>query len=93
MLAHVCSGTQNDCYNPYDSYGEICVHCNCCGRIDKATMHKCRIETDKRHLEETREHLTDPYCQSEVQQKNIRLSIQQYLDCIAASEKAVLKGE
>ena len=31
------------CWNTYDSYGEICVHCGCCSK-DKATRHKARAE-------------------------------------------------
>lgn len=30
------------CWNPYDSYGEICVHCGCCSK-DKETRYKSRI--------------------------------------------------
>jgi len=92
MEAHVCFGTQNDCYNPYDSYGESCVHCNCCGRIDKSTMYECRIATDKRQLEEDRQKIDNPEFQTEIQQKNIKLNIQWYLKRIETSENEIKKG-
>ena len=35
-------GVSKDCIN-HDSYGEICVHCNACGRFDEKTMWKARL--------------------------------------------------
>lgn len=40
-----------NCWNLYDSYGEICVHCGCCSK-DKAERYKARIATIKGWLEE-----------------------------------------
>ena len=31
---HFCIGVIEDCQNVEESYGEICVHCNKCGRFD-----------------------------------------------------------
>ncbi len=47
---HIDYAVKPNCYNPMDSMGEICTMCNCCGRVDKTTMHQCRVEADKRHL-------------------------------------------
>lgn len=87
----ICISAMDKCYNPYDSYGEICVGCNCCGRVDKSTMYQCRIETDKRHLAETVQKLTDKDYQTELQQKNILSSIEHFIKNIRKSE-AALKG-
>lgn len=32
---HVSYGVTDDCKNLKESYGEICVRCNKCGRFDK----------------------------------------------------------
>lgn len=32
-MIHIDIGVADNCQNP-DSYGEICVHCNKCGRFD-----------------------------------------------------------
>lgn len=32
---HVSYGVTDDCKNLEESYGEICVKCNKCGRFDK----------------------------------------------------------
>jgi hypothetical protein len=29
---HVCLPVSDRCYNLAESYGEICVHCGCCGK-------------------------------------------------------------
>ena len=34
MIAHTCYGVIDDCKNE-ESYGEICLQCNKCGRFDK----------------------------------------------------------
>lgn len=52
MAGHICIGAADNCYNLYDSYGEICVHCNCCGRIDPKTEYQCRLALNERMLEE-----------------------------------------
>lgn len=32
---HVSCGVSKDCKNKEESYGEVCVRCNKCGRFDK----------------------------------------------------------
>ena len=32
---HLCISVIDDCKNLQESYGEICVRCNKCGRFDK----------------------------------------------------------
>lgn len=91
MKADVCFGIQNDCYNVMDSYGEICVGCNCCGLFDKSTMYQCRIATDKRHLEEEQADIDNPDYPDVGQQENIRKNIEWLQKKIAESEEMVRK--
>lgn len=46
MIAIVDEQVRNECWNLYDSYGEICVHCGCCAK-DMVTRYKARIEAIK----------------------------------------------
>lgn len=41
---------QDDCYNPYESYGECCVRCGCCAR-DLMTRTRARRDLHKRLAE------------------------------------------
>ena len=54
-MMHTCFSVAKDCKNLYDSYGEICVGCNCCGRIDPKTKLQCQLELAKRQLEESQQ--------------------------------------
>lgn len=33
MIVHTCFSVREDCKNLMESYGEICVQCNKCGRF------------------------------------------------------------
>ena len=48
---HVSYSITDDCIN-HNSYGAICVWCNCCGRVDKKTMKEAQLEYYKECLEE-----------------------------------------
>lgn len=48
----VCYSVTNNCVNLFDSYGEICVGCNACGRFNESTKHKCYLDVLKRQLAE-----------------------------------------
>jgi hypothetical protein len=48
---HISIPALEDCING-DSYGEICVRCNACGRFDKSTQKECAIKMYKRQLQE-----------------------------------------
>lgn len=58
-MTFVGESVTKNCKNLIDSYGEICVFCNCCGRIDKSTMHDAQIATYTRQLQEFANHLSD----------------------------------
>jgi hypothetical protein len=52
MQAFVSFSALKNCQNPYDSYGEICVHCNACGRFDISTQNECKKRVMERQLEQ-----------------------------------------
>jgi len=54
MSSVVCYGALKDCYAITWSYGEICVGCNCCGRInsDKNKILKAKLRYAKEQLSE-----------------------------------------
>ncbi len=72
---NVCKSIMKNCQNPYDSYGEICVGCNCCGRFGEDTMWQARYDLAVRELSDLVEKLTSEHFQSNLQQANICSSI------------------
>ena len=78
MNAFICSGVSKECLNPYDSYGEICVHCNACGRDDVATMYDCQIKLYTDKLEEEKTQLNDSSW-DKFQRKNIESNIEYFV--------------
>ena len=50
MSGFMCMSVLENCKNGMDSYGEICVGCNCCGRINPETAVDCLIETNASHI-------------------------------------------
>ena len=49
-MNHICFSAKNNCYALSWSYGEICVHSNCCGQYGKGLkMWEARL---KYHLSE-----------------------------------------
>ena len=75
MELHICRSVMANCQNLYDSYGEICVGCNCCGRMGEDTMWQARYELAIRELGELVEKLSSEHFQSNLQQANICSSI------------------
>jgi hypothetical protein len=95
---HFCFSVRKDCCNVLDSYGEICVGCNCCGRIDEATKWQSRLATHERHLKENAEFDnwgSDPEMRA-LQEKNVAanaVSLQNKIDkCKAVIEKRFKEG-
>ena len=91
MNGHIFLDQQVDkhCWNLYDSYGEICVKCNCCGGFDKKTMYASRLRTVKRWLKEFQPKRTDPDFQTVLQQKNIRTDMRRFQRQIRYYERKV----
>ena len=52
MNGHICFSVRENCENLLDSYGELCVRCNACGRFDQTTKHQCQLDVLKRHQAE-----------------------------------------
>lgn len=89
---HVCFSVMEDCINLMDSYGEICVHCNCCGRFGKETMHQARINVFTRLKKENDEFEDWWDGAEELQRKNVKENSEYYAKIIAESEKAIAEA-
>jgi hypothetical protein len=50
-LTHVSYSVSVRCYNGWESYGEICVHCGCCGKPG-TERDRARLAMYRRRLEE-----------------------------------------
>ena len=51
-MDHISFSVTENCYAVVWSYGEICVHCNCCGRYEKGLkMWEARLNFHKIELE------------------------------------------
>ena len=79
MSGHISIGVIPKCYAVLWSYGEICVHSNCCGRWDKdrKAIIKARIEYHKKCLEERKRFdkwMDDPKWRK-TQERNIKADI------------------
>ena len=48
---HICYSVTKKCWNPYDSFGEICVGCGCCSD-DPIKRAEARLKVSKDHLED-----------------------------------------
>lgn len=70
------TGVMKNCWNPYDSYGEICVHCGCCNK-DKKIRHKARYNLCKRMIEELKNFQLwdDGPGWKAIQEKNIKINL------------------
>lgn len=51
---HICRGIKKECYNPFESYGEICVGCGCCD-TDPEKRALARLALHQRLLKEDEE--------------------------------------
>ena len=84
-IVHIDFGVDKKCINP-DSYGEICVKCNCCGRFGVENMWIRRYNMYWRRLSYEIENHSDEYFMSNLQQKNIASNVKFYaekiLECI-----------
>lgn len=52
MLIHIDFGVTDNCKNLMESYGEICVKCNKCGRFDEADEWQKMCEEAEKEKEE-----------------------------------------
>lgn len=71
MSGIICKSIMDNCQNLYDSYGQICVGCNCCGRFGEDTMWEARYNLAIARLQDKIEKLQDEWFHTNLQQANI----------------------
>lgn len=76
-MSNICLNVKDNCKNLMESYGEICVGCNCCGRINnsKEAVAKANIIVNIRRLKEVAGELCEEDFDTMVQTLNILSSI------------------
>lgn len=74
VIGFACMSVSERCWNWYDSYGEICVHCGCCAK-DTKTRQKARLELMERRLAENEafDRWDDNEEMRKLQEKNVAL--------------------
>ena len=91
MNVHIDFSISDDCQNIIESYGEICVKCNCCGRFDEKTKYESRVKTYKRQLKENNSF--DGWWEGaeELQRANVKVNAEYLGGLIAEAEKEMAK--
>ena len=84
---HISVSVAGNCINLMDSHGEICVHCNACGRWDKSTQKESALKLYKRYLQEQYDFDNWIDGLEETQKKNIESNIRYYKEKIAELEQ------
>lgn len=83
---HVSYSVTDDCIND-NSYGAICVWCNCCGRIDKKTMKEAQLKYYKECLAEEENFNGWFDDMRETQEANVKENIEYFKKKIAEVEE------
>lgn len=94
MEVHLCEQVKENCWNFYDSYGEICVHCGCCCE-DPEVQAISRLQVLRRELEDQKNFdnwFDDPQWQK-VQDENRKENIKHLEKQIAHYEEVLAKIE
>ena len=79
MSVHICFSVNENCYNPYESYGEICVGCGCCSK-DLKERTESRLALYQRLLDKCvnfHNWVDDPRIRA-IQEKNIKIDTKIY---------------
>ena len=90
MTGYIDEPVIDHCYNGYESYGEICVHCGCCSD-DLAERFQARLDLAKRLLTEKRR-FNDwdyKYGWAKTQKKNVKADIVAFRDDVRRYRKKV----
>ena len=75
-MGHICFAAKNNCYALNWSYGEICVHSNCCGQYGKGLdMWKSRLHFHEVELKRNEEFDNWIKGCENVQRKNVKINI------------------
>lgn len=88
MKWHICFSVNENCYNFYESYGEICVLCGCCSK-DLKKRTESRLALYKRQLDRVENFdnwFEDPKIKA-IQEKNIKIDTKIYKRRIRYYEK------
>lgn len=85
MSGFIDFAVTKDCIN-MDSYGEICVHCNACGRFDKTTQKECALKMYKEKLQEQYDFDDWDKDLEWLQRKNIKSNIEYFKEKIRELE-------
>ena len=75
-MSHISVAVRNDCWNTWQAYGGICVHCGCCSSNPK-TRDTARLAVLKSELERVKnfeDWADDPEIR-EIQERNNAISI------------------
>lgn len=93
MSGYLDCGLKKNCYNPFESYGVICVGCGCCSE-DELTAAKARLGLHRRLLAKA-EHFDlwfdDPEMK-ELQKRNVEAIIKWNKEQIAIYQTIVYGG-
>lgn len=89
MPAIVCKGIIDECWNLYESYGEICVGCNACGRFNEATKYESRLIVYSRNLLQLSKDLLDERFQTPIQQENIKHDMARLIEKLRCTIQAI----
>jgi len=100
MVGHICFSVIENCKNYHDSYGEICVGCNACGRINKDTALECWLAVEKEHQQENENHLNgigfeleeEPQIRA-LQLRNMKSNVRYYKKKIAEIERLIAQRD
>ena len=88
MSVHIDFAVKKDCWNLYETSGEICVGCGCCAE-DKGKRYAARIQVLKREIQYFSEF--DQWSNVDafrtMQKKNIALTLKQSRRQLAYYEK------
>jgi len=79
MNVQMCYPVRNKCWNPEDSYGEICVGCGCCSS-DARERAIARYRVSVVHMEEKKafKDWDDDPKWRDIQKKNVKSDIRWY---------------
>lgn len=92
MNMHISRQVSADCKNIMDSYGEICVNCNACGRLDPNTKLESELAMLERQLEEGVKGAWMPLALTDRQKKYRDENIAYYEARIAKLKQAIKEG-
>jgi len=88
-IAFLDFSVNEDCLNFLDSYGEICVKCNSCGRFDEKTKYEDRLKVYERQLKDNNDF--DDWFEGleEIQRANVKANAEYMMGLIAETKEKI----